>query len=178
MASARFERAAVVVAGLVLAACAFLFGSLDPRELWAYVLFSPPFVCGALVAAIAACSSLRARQGLITAIEIVIALSAVAWGALGMLAMIVPGVIILALFGGWYRLSRRGDTEERGARIVIATGGLWAIVFALIATQTASRGAHLALVASVSMTFAGLAWLREIERTRRERTEPPRAVAR
>jgi hypothetical protein len=33
-----------------------------------------------------------------------------------------------------------------------------------------------ALVASMTMAFAGLGWLREIERTRRERTEPPRAV--
>jgi hypothetical protein len=166
MAPAPFERAVVVIAGIVLAACAFLCGPLDPRVLWAYLLFSPPFVCGALVAALAACSGLRARQALITTTETVIALTAVAWGALGIIMMILPGLFITTLFLGWYELSRRGDTEERGARVALATGALWAIVFSLVALQTSVLGVHLAVIASVSMTVAGLAWLREIRRTR------------
>ena len=176
LAPARFERTIAVVAGLALASCAFRFGSLRPADLFAYLLVSPPFVTGALAAGIAMTSRPRVRQGLITAIDVLMTISAVAWGALGTLLLVLPGVIVISLFAGWFRLSRRGDPEERGARVVLATGAVWSFVFGLASRETGARGVQVSLAASLALAFAGLAWLRTILRTRRERDEPARAL--
>jgi hypothetical protein len=180
----RRQRRLALPAGVVLALCVFLpalrvCGSPTyPVEIppaW------PPYLLGAIVAAMALSRRLETLRGWTT---VALLIGAGTGGAFGLIAAWggrgegLAWGLGLWLVGGlfvWLIVRGRG-IEERAARTVIGVGALCTPWFALLAFDPDGMiGARVSLAASVALIIAGVEWRRELARARDWPVPPARA---
>jgi hypothetical protein len=173
----RIERVVAVLAGLVLAGA----GAVMMRAVgdWQFqLLVAPPMLTGLGAVGLAAARRPTAQRAWSIAIEVVVILGAIMWGALGLL-FVLPAIIMGGLASAFVGIARAGRDAVRPASTLVATGALWSLLFGVggfLGKMPAS--VHVALAASLVLGLAGLAWVCAIEDTYAGPVLMPRAVAR
>ena len=172
----RFERAVAALAGLVLAGAGVAFVRDGG---WPWGLFAlPPVLMGGGAVGVAAARGPRAGRAARFAVELPLISAAIVYGLIGVL-FVFPALVLGLLAAAFFGFETAGTADARSARILIATGALWASVFGLVAYfDGAPPTVHAALAASLALGLAGLAWLRELRRAGRAELPAARAVSR
>jgi hypothetical protein len=172
----RIERVVAALAGLVLASA----GALMVREVgdWQYqLLVAPPMLTGLGAVGVAASRRPWAQRAWATAIECVVILGALAWGALG-LFLVLPAIITAGVASAFIGIARAGREAARPASTLVATGVLWTAVFGISFVTHVPAIVQVALAASLVLGLAGLAWVCTIDEEYAGPVLMPRAVAR
>jgi hypothetical protein len=130
------------------------------------VLVAPAAGMGLAATGVAAARGAAARQGFIVATELLLLATAVLCAVLG-LVLVLPAYVAWVVAALFLSFTREGSGEGRPARVVLATGALWTLAFAVIAaTRGESLRVDLGLGAAFALALAGIGWRRALERDR------------